>query len=318
MKVTLVFLLVALTFYCQAQSQGAKQTHGSGNWDYDKKGTDWGGDCKGSSQSPINIVTCEAEKGSFFNRIISHNYWKESTGTYRLHNNGHCLQIDLPKSHPYQLKKGQKTYIPLQIHIHFNAATGKGSEHTLNSKQYFAEIHIVHRNSMYATNFMGKPDGLLVIGVFVDLVKKAVLKYSSSTDLDFSMKHLESPSLQMTKIPNDRTSFAMQLFGFGAEVLANPKTERDINAFPLAWLLPTVDRKKSMWDYVNYRGSLTTPPCSEIVDWIVVTGKTLEINRETAKKFKGVKNSSGKMMSGNFRPIQDMNGREVYGVEGSL
>lgn len=313
MKVAIVFLLVALTFYCQ----GEKQTHGSGNWDYDKKGPHtWGGDCKGSSQSPINIVTCEAEKSSFFNRIISHNYWKAATGTYRLHNNGHCLQIDLPKETPYQLKKGQKTYIPLQIHIHFNAETGKGSEHTLNSKQYFAEVHIVHRNALYPTDFMGKKDGLLVIGVFVDLVKKAV-KYSSS-DLDFSMKHLESPSLQSTKIQNDRTSFAMQLFGFGAEILANPQRERDINAFPLAWLLPTVDRKKSLWGYINYKGSLTTPPCSEIVDWIVVTGKTLEINEETAKKFKGVKNSSGKVMSGNFRPIQDMNGREVYGVEGTL
>ena len=36
----------------------------------------WGDYCKGSSQTPINIVTCESERSSFDNRIFSHNYWK--------------------------------------------------------------------------------------------------------------------------------------------------------------------------------------------------------------------------------------------------
>ena len=60
-------------------------------------------------------------------------------------NNGHALQIDLPKDTKYKLKKGQKEYVPIQIHIHFDANTMKGSEHTLNSKQYFAEVYKIMR-----------------------------------------------------------------------------------------------------------------------------------------------------------------------------
>jgi carbonic anhydrase len=293
------------------------QAYGEASWDYAQKGpSTWGDYCKGSSQSPINIVTCDAERSSFANRIFSHNYWKSAGGQkYVMKNNGHALQVDLPKDTPYKLKKGQKEYVPIQLHLHFDGETMKGSEHTVNSKQYFAEIHIVHRNARYETKeqIMGNKDGLLVIGIFVDLVKG--LRFRSS-DLDFSMSEVES---QM-KTPNDRTSFAMQLFGNAAKKLQKPNSKATIDGFPLSWLLPRVNRggKSRSQQYINYKGSLTTPPCSEIVDWIVITGRTLEVNEKTARDFKAVRNSQGSPMSGNFRPVQDVNGREIYGVKGML
>jgi len=294
-------------------TSAASEHHSS--WDYAKNGpATWEGSCLGHSQSPINIVMDKVQKSKRNNRVFSHNYWKSFLGAqYTMKNNGHALQIDLPPDTPYKLKKGQQSYTPLQVHIHFDPVTGKGSEHTVNSKKYFAEIHIVHRNSKYTAkkDIMGNKDGLLVIGIFVDLVKGSSFP---SSDLDFSMRNLHS----QLKTPNDRTSFAMQLFGKGATRLQKPGTKVKVESFPLAWLLPQVSQNKGFFEYVNYKGSLTTPPCSEIVDWIVITGKTLQVNEKTAKLFEGVMNGGGTLMAGNNRPVQGLYGRKVYGMKGRL
>ncbi|MBM7636088.1 carbonic anhydrase [Streptococcus saliviloxodontae] len=57
-------------------------------------------------------------------------------------------------------------------------------------------------------------------------------------------------------------------------------------------------------DYYNFEGSLTTPPCTEGVNWIVFK-KQETISKAQVKKFSkviGVKNN---------RPLQDVNGREI-------
>ena len=55
--------------------------------------------------------------------------------------------------------------------------------------------------------------------------------------------------------------------------------------------------------YYNYKGSLTTPPCSEVVNWHVL--KTpVTASKEQIKKF-------SKILNRNFRPIQPLNNRTV-------
>ncbi|MGT2929862.1 carbonic anhydrase [Streptococcus dentasini] len=57
-------------------------------------------------------------------------------------------------------------------------------------------------------------------------------------------------------------------------------------------------------DYYNFEGSLTTPPCTEGVNWIVF--KTPEtISKKQVNKF------SKTIGFDNNRPIQDLNGREI-------
>merc|ERR1712007_323800 len=57
-----------------------------------------------------------------------------------------------------------------QMHAHWGSCAGHGSEHTVNGKQYDAELHIVHFNTKYGTpeNAADKPDGLAVLGIFIE------------------------------------------------------------------------------------------------------------------------------------------------------
>ncbi|MGY3803971.1 carbonic anhydrase [Pigmentibacter ruber] len=56
-------------------------------------------------------------------------------------------------------------------------------------------------------------------------------------------------------------------------------------------------------DYYTYQGSLTTPPCSEIVTWYVIKDK-IEVSEEQIKKFQ-------KLFPMNARPLQSISSRIV-------
>lgn len=58
--------------------------------------------------------------------------------------------------------------------------------------------------------------------------------------------------------------------------------------------------------YYTYRGSLTTPNCSEIVTWFVVS-EPLTMSVEQIEAFRAI-------FSDNYRPVQPLNGRQVRGT----
>ncbi len=58
--------------------------------------------------------------------------------------------------------------------------------------------------------------------------------------------------------------------------------------------------------YLTYSGSLTTPPCDEIVTWYVMQ-QPITLSAEQINAFK-------KLYPNNARPIQQINGRPVYSV----
>ena len=56
-------------------------------------------------------------------------------------------------------------------------------------------------------------------------------------------------------------------------------------------------------DSFQYNGSLTTPPCSEAVKWIVLE-EPIEMSKEQIDKFRNI-------FPDNHRPVQSLNEREV-------
>ena len=56
--------------------------------------------------------------------------------------------------------------------------------------------------------------------------------------------------------------------------------------------------------YFSYSGSLTTPPCTEGVRWIVLQ-EPIEISEEDVRRFVEI-------IGYNARPVQPLGGREIY------
>ncbi len=55
--------------------------------------------------------------------------------------------------------------------------------------------------------------------------------------------------------------------------------------------------------YYNYSGSLTTPPCSEVVNWYVLKN-TITASATQITEFQAI-------LHDNYRPVQDINGRTI-------
>lgn len=172
----------------------------------------------------------------------------------------------------------------LQFHAHWGVNETVGSEHLVDGKSYAAEIHFVNWNStryQEANQAAGSNnhDGLAVLGVFVEVGQH-------NEEFDKIIKALAS-------IPAK-----------GAETT--------LEDFDYHKLFPT---NLSYW---TYQGSLTTPPCTESVQWIVFK-EPIQISLEQLNACRNIYVCSDShdccdqyRISQNFRPVCALNNREVF------
>ncbi|XP_032239445.2 carbonic anhydrase 2 [Nematostella vectensis] len=231
----------------------------------------------GKRQSPIDIVSNETKFDSTIPPVKVH-YDPFTKG--KLTNTGHSVSFSGesdayitsgPLSHKYKFA---------QFHFHWGKDEKEGSEHRVDGKMYPSEMHIVHYNSdLYkdAASAMSSDnkDGLCVLGVFLE-------SKSSSND----NKSLEPLFNLLSGVKKSGSSVAVP------------------NGFDLRSVLPSV---LECW---TYPGSLTTPPLSEIVNWIVLKN-TIEISNHQLKLFHGLQNAKGECITHNYRPPCPLHGRVV-------
>ncbi|XP_038292057.1 LOW QUALITY PROTEIN: carbonic anhydrase 5B, mitochondrial-like [Canis lupus familiaris] len=152
-----------------------------------------------------------------------------------------------------------------------------GSEHTVDSKCYPAELHLVHWNAVKFENFEDaalEEHGLAVI-VFLKLGKHHQ-ELQKSVDTLPSVKHKDT------------------LVAFGS--------------FDPSCLMPACP------DYWTYSGSLTTPPLSESVTWIIKK-QPIEVDHDQLEQFRTLlftsEGEKEKRMVDNFHPLQPLMNRTV-------
>ena len=211
----------------------------------------------GNHQSPIDIITKEAkyDKTLASKSIVFGNKQVPLT----LQNTGATVQISPQEITPKLYVSGgplQDHYEFAQFHFHWGKTNCCGAEHTVDGHQYSAELHLVHWNSNKYRSFQDSlehQDGLCVLGVFLELEKQ--LGHNSLEILTRQFKNIEYK-------------------GQTAEVE---------NAYDPYSLMP-----RNTNDYWTYPGSLTTPPLSESVVWIVFR-EPIPVSQTQMKHFRDLK-----------------------------
>ncbi|XP_077993550.1 carbonic anhydrase-related protein-like [Glandiceps talaboti] len=283
-------------------------------WGYNEDGaSEWSlhfPDANGDCQSPININSREAVFDDSLNQPnLNTNY--VICRECELTNNGHAVQVT------FKYKTGQGFETPMnysrdtraaeappksvisggplpdgneyelaECRFHWGREDDRGSEHTVNFKAFPMELHLVHWNNTRYSCFeeaQGKPDGITIMSLFIQVGRE---HHGLRTFTD----HLET----------------VQYKGRSVTVTT---------AFNPNCLLPD----PVLRDFWTYTGSLTTPPCSEKVTWIIfrypltISHSQMEEFRRLRTHHKGETPARGDdgMLADNFRPTQPLNDRIV-------
>jgi len=268
-------------------------------WDY-TNGSYWQSlgyaDCGGSSQSPIDINTTHSQafEDDFSNFTFSVGYKIVHTGSL-FNSGGHTIQFNVDESYGARISGGplNNSYILNQFHLHWGSKPGQGSEHTLNGEMYDGELHLVHYNEVY-DNFShavseGYPNSLAVVGIFLKEV---------------------TPWMQETAVQDSATVNSLRK---AALELARPWTGPSAPYIDMeARLIDFVSSISDLTGLYHYEGSLTTPGCNEIVQWLVLD-KPLLIRRDgLLPALRKNCDSYGNPIQDNYRPVLPLNGRNLF------
>ncbi|BES91867.1 anhydrase [Nesidiocoris tenuis] len=209
------------------------------------------------------------------NRRLSES-WKKRPIYTNYTNNGHSVFVQTKNKKSRLISGGilgDRIYSFQQIHWHWGS-NNNGSEHTVNGKRYSMEQHFVFYNTE-SENPVEDKHGIVVIALF----------YTRS------------------KISNSQLE---PVLNSGA--LGEPgETIKKEGGLSLYSFLPHIGGKGKFW---SYKGSLTTPPCSENVLWIIFPTPR-PVSSIQLKRFTTLKNFQGDFVKRNVRPTQPLNRRKV-------
>ncbi|XP_068086133.1 carbonic anhydrase 2 [Anabrus simplex] len=231
--------------------------------------------CAGKYQSPIDIEEHLVRHVRL--PALKFQGFDATPVSSTLTNNGHTVMLQLKTVEEACISGGPLLgrYVFSQLHFHWGSNNSIGSESTINNHSFPLELHMVFYKDQYG-NFdeaLKHSDGLTVIGLFYELYGPGNSVYNEIVEM---LPQVTAPQ-------------------------TNTKLEKQIT---LGSLLPE-DRLL----YFTYNGSLTTPPCSEVVTWIEFKQPIL-LSEPQVAAFRKLRTDSG-LMTHNFRPVQPLSGRLV-------
>lgn len=245
--------------------------------EYLENGADWpttqtNTACNGNQQSPINIITSSASCD--VSAYLKADFFSSITAT--VSDNGETVKAAPTPSTGFDTMTATDVngniYGYYAINFHFHAP----SEHTINGVQYDLELHIVHAMLSQYQTIGSTSRNLSVIGILFKLDNTA------ADNPLLAALNLDSVTQSTTQ------SVTLDMKTLVGNYLPSPLT------------------------YYKYAGSLTTPPCSEWVNWYVVS-TPLKINSNQLNKLtsRWAGNSTFAEGKGNNRVTQALNGRTV-------
>uniref|UniRef100_A0A6G1SBA9 carbonic anhydrase n=1 Tax=Aceria tosichella TaxID=561515 RepID=A0A6G1SBA9_9ACAR len=149
------------------------------------------------------------------------------------------------------LDDGNNEYKLRDIHFHWGERRDNGSEHAIDGRRAAMEMHLVHiKHGLDKSSIGFTSDSVAVIAVLIESHRKS--------NLDFNPIVNELAKINATDTP------------------------QEIDYKSLYDLLPN-----NVQSFYTYSGSLTTPPCYQVVNWIVMAER-LNMNAKQIEMFRNL------------------------------
>ncbi|XP_065670613.1 carbonic anhydrase 1 [Hydra vulgaris] len=244
-------------------------------------------------QSPINIVTQSVE---YDNNLKPLEIMRKPIDIH-VRNLGFNISFLADNLKSLVLRGGPLSYNYAfrELHFHWGEVIKNqcnlSCEHTIDDKKYAAELHLVHWNTdLYETDLQAlrSKDGITVLGVMID----ASDSYEPNTEFNVIIDAFKN-----VLYPNDKHM---------------------INISPYFLLSSRVE------NYYTYSGSLTIPPLSENVTWVLFPDPiqisldqlkslniTYSVEPNSHSKPIHLTSDGSPIITNNSRPVQPLNNRVV-------
>ncbi|XP_066256204.1 carbonic anhydrase 7-like [Euwallacea similis] len=241
-------------------------------------------EARGQRQSPINLITaCSVRRPFELNPLKFSTEFHQFPCEMTVHNNGVNAVLYAKWKSPTQpnITGGpleDDVYNFLNVRFRWGPIDNEGSEHMVDSQQFSVEMQMAFVKDSDNSNSRE----LLDIARAKDLLMLSYFFMVTPTDNPYLEPLIEA-----------------------LKVLKYPMSCANICPFPLKLLAPVFPK-----NYFFYEGSLTFPPCTEGVKWIVQPEPLLISSRQVSQ-FRKLKALNCVPIISNLRPVQMLNGREV-------
>lgn len=241
--------------------------------------------CGGHQQSPIDISDQHARVSEEYQDLQLDGFDNESSNKTWMKNTGKTVAILLKDDYFVSGAGLPGRFKAEKVEFHWGHSNGSaGSEHSVNGRRFPVEMQIFFYNPDDFDSFQTAISENRIIGAMAIFFQVS---------------------------PRDNS--ALDPIIHGLKGVVHHEKETFLDPFILRDLLPA-----SLGSYYRYTGSLTTPPCSEIVEWIVFR-RPVPISYHQLEAFYSIFTTeqqdhvkSVEYLRNNFRPQQGLNNRVVY------
>ncbi|KAM4720990.1 receptor-type tyrosine-protein phosphatase gamma isoform 2-T2 [Rhinophrynus dorsalis] len=242
-------------------------------------------DCGGMHQSPIDIADYNAQVRDEFQELHLEGFDSESSNRTWMKNTGKTVAILLKDDYFISGAGLPGRFKAEKVEFHWGQSNASaGSEHSINGRRFPVEMQVYFYN----------PDDFDSFGSAVS--EKRLI---AAMSIFFQATQRNNPALDPII--------------HGLKGVVHHEKETTLDPFVLRDLLPAF-----LGSFYRYTGSLTTPPCSEIVEWVVFS-RPVPISYHQLEAFYSIFTTeqqdhvkSVDYLRNNFRPKQSLNDRVVF------
>uniref|UniRef100_A0A673AAJ4 Receptor-type tyrosine-protein phosphatase gamma n=1 Tax=Sphaeramia orbicularis TaxID=375764 RepID=A0A673AAJ4_9TELE len=239
-------------------------------------------ECAANNQSPVDITDEQAVVSEEYQELVLEKFNAESSNQTTMKNTGKTVAVFLKDDYFVRGAGLPGRFKAEKMEFHWGQSDGSaGSEHSVNGRRFPVEMQIYLYNSDDFDSLSAAIKERRIIAamtIFFEVNNPAV-----------------DPIIQ------------------GLKGVVHHEKETNLKSFILRDLLPS-----SVDSYYRYTGSLTTPPCSKVVEWIIFS-RPVYVSQSQLEAFYNILTTeqqdhvkSVEYLRNNFRPLQDLDNRKVF------